>query len=524
MSAEFDAIVIGAGTNGLTAATTLAHSGRRVLLLERGPRTGGDARPVEFAPGFRAPPDALDGGWLPPRLARALGVAGLPRAYPEVPVQSLLPNGVALPLSHDPARTAESLRPHSARDAERWIPFTQRLRALTGFLEALYQLPPPDIEAGDFAELPGLLGLGRRFRALGRANMIEFLRLMPMSVRELLDDEFETDALKAAVASVATRDLRQGPASGGTGFVLLHHLVGSPNGAPGGRGYWRDRPDALVDALERTARGRGVAVRTEARVARILADDDAVRGVMLDSGEEIGAREVFSTADPATTLLKLVDPVWLDPEFLNAVRQIKFRGARSVALYALEPGWRPDPSVDRTGTWVLSDGLAGLERAADAAKYGRISDRLHLELACPSARWPGLAPEGKEVLVVHARWTPYALREGGSWNDAGRDALGRAVTARLAEQFPGFADRVIAQATLSPQDLEERYGITEGAATHGELTLDQISFMRPVPGWGRYAMPLEGLYLAGAGAHPGPGILGGPGWLAARAAGRSRRR
>lgn len=513
MTATFDAIVIGAGVNGLVAAAALGRAGRRVLLLERGASLGGEARASEFAPGYRAVPLALDPGWLPPMVVQGLGLEGLAVDYADTAVSVSLGGGQFLGLARDPAIAADTIRRYSASDAAKWAAFTSRLRKLTGFIEALYQLPPPDLDTTSLADLVPLLGLARKFRGLGREDMIELFRTMPMSVQELLDDWFESEPLKAAVAAGGVKDIRQGPRSGGTSFVLLHHLVGLPLGAVRGASYWRGGPEAVATAVEDVARRANVTVRTAAAVERITMRDDRVTGVALASGEEITAPVVISTADPVHTLLRLVDPVWLDAEFLRAVGNIKLRGARATVLYALD---RLPAVPGADGVVTLTPTLEAMERSYDAAKYGRVSEHPHVEFTVPSLRWPSLAPDGKHVLVAHAQYAPYRLRDGAVWDAARREALGEQVTRAIDTAVPGFAGSVLHRVTLTPKDLEDRYGLTEGAVTHGELTLDQILFMRPVPGAGRYAMPVEGLYLGGPGAHPGPGILGGAGWLAAK--------
>jgi phytoene dehydrogenase-like protein len=543
----YDAIVIGAGANGLVAAAALGRAGLSVLVLERHEGVGGIGRVEEFAPGFRAAPFALDCGWLPPVVARGLGLvggAGLERARSDAALTVAVAPGEFLALSPDVARATEAIRRHSERDAGRWPAFTARLARLAGFLEALYQTPPPDVDASGPRDVLPLLGLALRLRALGREEMTEFLRVMPMSAQDLLEEWFESEPLRAAVAAGGVEEIRQGPRSGGTAFALLHHLVGAPAGTVRGRGWWRAGPDAFTAAVEATARRHGATIRAGAPVARILVRDDAVAGVALASGEEITAPRVVSTADPARTFLGLVDPVWLDPEFLHAVRQIKFRGCAAVVLYALDVlpdiagpsgiaagrgrggGEGSAPAADHplAGIVSLTPTVAALERAADAAKYGRVSERPHVEITAPTLRWPALAPDGKHVLVARAQYAPYRLRDDVGWDAARRGALADAVTAAIEAAAPGFASRLLHRATLTPRDIEERYDLTEGAATHGEITLDQILFMRPLAGWGRYATPIDGLYLGGAGAHPGPGVLGGAGWLAARRLLGDRRR
>ena len=512
-----DAIVIGAGINGLAAAVTLARAGKRVLVLERRETVGGQSALLEFAPGFRAAPLAQEADWLPAVVTRALGVSPPGRS---VPVRTgAVPVGDRewLALSGDAAAAAEAIRRYSPADAAVWAGYTARLARLTGFLEALYVMPPPDIDASGLRELLPLAGLGRKLRGLGRDGMIDLLRVMPMSVQEDLDDRLAHEPLKALIGATGTAGIRQGPRSGGTAFVFLHQHVGTA-GVVRGRGFWTGGPDALSDALAAAARKAGVTIRTGADVARIDIVEAGARGVVLENGETLAAAAVLSSADPAQTLLGLVDPVRLDPEFLLAVRNIKFRGATSHVLFALDalpPARGLGEGAQMPGVLSLTGSLTELERAADAAKYGEISAQPHVELRIPSLQWPALAPAGKHVAVASVQWTP--CRPGGSsWTPAQRQSLEGAVDGIIERSLPGFGGRVLSRMLLTPEDLEERFGLTEGAATQGELTLDQILFMRPVPSASRYATPVPGLYLAGAGCHPGPGIAGVSGWLAAR--------
>jgi phytoene dehydrogenase-like protein len=473
---------------------------------------------VEFAPGYSAAPLGQDCGWLPPSVAHALGLDGVERVTADAPLSVAIEPGRFLTLPTDPKRASSSLRDHSASDAEKWPAFTARLRALAGFLEEIYQRPAPDLHAGSLADLLPLLELGRRYRALGRVEMVEFLRTLPLSVWELLEDWFECEPLKAAVATGGIQDIQQGPRSGGTGFVLLHHLVGTRVGAVRGRGAWRSGPAAFTESAERSARRAGATVRTGAAVSRVEVRDDAVAGVVLAGGETLDARAVLSTADPARTLLDWVDPVWLDPEFLLAVRNVRHRGCTAVVMFALDA--LPDlPGLDAgdapAGVVSLTGSVAALERAADAAKYGNVSERPHVEFSVPTARWPQLAPAGRHVLVARAQYAPYRLRDGAAWDSARSSALGESVTCAIEAMSPCFSSRVVQRVVWSPRDLEERFGLREGAPSQGELGLDQVLFMRPVAGWGRHTTPISGLYLGGAGTHPGPGILGGPGLLAA---------
>ena len=516
MSHAFDAIVIGAGLNGLVASAALGRAGLRVLLLERGPATGGEARAMQFAEGFRASPLSLDAGWLPPVVARGLGLRA-DFVASETSAAVLLGGGQRLAVARDAARGAQAISAHSTRDAERWPAFIAKLGHIAGFLEVLYQLPPPDVDTTSLRELMPLVGVARKLRGLGREDMTDLLRILPMAVQELLDDTFESEPLKALIAAGGVQDIRQGPRSGGTSFVLLHHLVGATPGSIRGRPVVRQGPNVLANAIEDVARAAKVSIRTGTDVAEIVVRDDHVAGVALASGEEIGAPLVLSTLDPAATIRK-VDPVWLDPEFLHAVRKIKFRGIRATALFAMD-GLPDTTGLD--GVVSCTPTTVALEKAYDAAKYGETSERPHVEFSVPTLLWPDLAPAGKHVVVAHIQ---YIAGESVGRSVGPSDAsLADAITGVLDDALPGFSSRIRHQSVLTPRDLAERYGLTEGAVTHGELTLDQIMFMRPVAGSGQYAMPVTGLYLGGAGAHPGPGVLGGPGWLAARRVLRDRK-
>jgi phytoene dehydrogenase-like protein len=513
----WDVVVIGGGANGLVAGCRLGKAGRRVLVLERSESAGGQGSVVEFAPGFRAAPLGIDPGWLPPTIAGALGLHGLEPVAVDTALTVAAGPREFLTLSRDPARASAAIAPHSRDDAAAWPDFTTMVRNLAGFLEVLYQVPAPDVDVRSLRDLLPLLSLGRKFRALGRRDMIEFLRTLPLSAWELLDDWFACGPLKAAVAAGGIQDFKQGPRSGGTGYVLLHHLVGAPEGSVRGRVPWRAGPGAFTESVDRAAQGFGVTVRTGAAVARILIHDDAAQGVVLESGEEIAASAVLSTADPARTFLEWVDPVWLDPEFVHAMGNIRHRGCTAFVVYALDalPGF-PGLSADSAlaGILSLTPDLVALERAADAAKYGTVAERPHVELTVPTMLWPGLAPAGRHVAIARVQYAPYRLRDG-SWNDARRDALAARVEAAIEAIAPSFRSHVLHRAVWTPRDLEERFGLPEGASSQGELGLDQILFMRPVPGWGRHVTPISGLYLGGCGTHPGPGILGGAGWLAA---------
>jgi phytoene dehydrogenase-like protein len=511
----YTAVVIGAGPNGLVAATMLSRRGRRVLLLEASDEIGGHARTIEFASGYRTPLSE-DTGWVPARVARIAGVSKLQKAGGAISMSVV---GLDRHMLHLPSRiqgATERIATLSPRDAKRWPAFVERLNKFATLLSQLYALAPPDIDTKSVGELLPLLGIGRKLRSLGRADMTEFLRVMPMPVQDLVDDTFESELLKAAIAAAAVRDIRQGPRSAGTTYNLLHYMVGAAPGSIRGRAWFLAAPDAFAQAALAAATKRKVELRLGARVDRITVKDGAVSGVVLSNGDEIATTTVVSTADPKRTLLGMVDPVWLDPEFMLAVKNIKLRGCTAYVCYAVDRAV-DDPSKSFTAAVSLTPTTAALERAADAAKYGELSEQPHVEIFSPTLRWPQLAPEGKHIVVARVQYAPYALKTG-TWNAALATLVERRTTATIERLIPGFEATILEHAVYSPKDIEEKFGVTEGALTQGELTLDQILFMRPAPGWGRYAMPIEGLYLGGAGAHPGPGLLGGAGYLAAKAA------
>jgi phytoene dehydrogenase-like protein len=525
--AAYDAVVIGAGLNGLVAAAYLAKEGQRVLVLERREIVGGTAVTEEVYPGFRFDTCRHDTGWLAPRIARdlKLGRHGLETIDVDANVFVPHPGGGRsdyLLLHRDPHRSAALIRKHSLGDAAKWRAFAVRIHRLAGFLEAAYTTAAPAVDATSAGELLSLAGLGARLRRLGKVNMVELLRTVPMSVGELLDDWFETDILKGALGACGVTGILQGPRSGGTAFVLLHHQVGRPVGAFRTPTAIRGGVGTLSTALAAAARSFGADVRTDAEVVRVRVDGGRAHSVILRNGDEITARRVVSSADPRRTFLQLCDPARLDPVFVRSVRNIRYRGAWAKVNLALDrlptfSALRGEGSeVALRGVISISPSLTYLERAYDAAKYGRVSEHPVLEVRIPSLADPTLAPEGKHVMSIEVQYAPYHLR-GAEWTDGARDALGDRVIDTLAAYAPGLAASILHRQVLTPRDLESVFSLTEGHAYHGELTLDQILFMRPVAGWSRYRTPIRDLYLCGAGTHPGGGIAGAAGANAARA-------
>lgn len=505
MSRSFDALVVGGGTNGLVSAIVLARGGSRVLLVEAERELGGAWREIEFAPGYRAAPLVADAGYVSPAVLQATGLSALAEEGSTAAAVIGLDGDEPLSLHRDVSRTTEALEKFSRRDAERWPSFCAHVSQLTGFLAELYGGPAPRIDASTFGEFIALANVGRKFRGLGRKGMIELMRTLPMPAADWLDDWFESDRLKGALAALAVADVGQGPMSGGTAFTFLHRHVGARSGVFGERLRLKGGPVVLVAALAERARVAGVTVETGVAVERLLVRDDRIAGVRLASGEEIACRTVVSSLDPHRSLFGLLDPVHLDPEFMQAVRNIRYRGVATKVLLALD-GLPPLPAP-ASGALVIAPSIRYVERAYDAIKYGRCSEEPVVELRFPSVTQAGLAPAGKHVAVLHVQFSPHGSR----------DSIAERAISLVESHLPGFAARILERVALAPADLESRFGLREGAISQGEMMLDQILFMRPVAGAARYAMPVPGLYLCGASTHPGGGATGLSGLLAARA-------
>ena len=516
MTRAFDSIVVGGDPDGLAAAIGLSQRGAKVLLVEANAALGGAFREIEFAPGYRTAPLASDTGYLSPEVARALGSVPAAEPTPD-PVVVSLSDGAPLLLRAATAQTAEDLKRFSTKDAQNWPAFTERMGSLAQFLAELYHVPALRIDADKTREFLALASLGSKYRKLGKTGMVELLRTLPMALGDLLDDWFESDRLKGMLAALGVMDVCQGPVAGGTSFTFLHRHVGGRQGVFNERLRLKGGATALVAALAERARALGVTIETNVAVGRTIVRDGRIAGITLASGEVITCRTVVSSLDPYRSLLGLVDPVHLDPEFIHAVRNIRFRGVTTKILLALDSlPPIPGTTAPLSGSVVIAPSIRYVERAYDATKYGQCSDEPFIEVRFPSVAQPWLAPAGKHVAVMHVQFTPYKLREQ-SWEQI-RDSVADRAVALVEQQIPGFASRICARSVLSPVDLESQFGVREGAVSQGEMMLDQILFMRPVAGFSRYATPIPGFFVCGAGTHPGAGIPGMSGLLAARAA------
>ena len=504
---RYDAIVIGAGANGLATAALLAKKGRRILVLERRDVAGGTNATEEFHPGYRVSACRDDAGWVPEPLVRRLQLARHGLHWLPVPagLVSLSANGPPVATYPDVARTVDALKTLSPVDAGRWAAFTIFVNRIAGFLQAAYSVRAPRVQSRALGDLVALAGLGQRLRRLGRRDMMEVLRVMPMPVADVSEEWFTLDSLRALLAVAGTRDVMHGPMSGGTALVFLHQQVGQPAGSIGVRRVPRGGTGALVSAFAGAAREAGVEIRLGAEVSELMIEQAHVSGVRLSTGEELGATNVVSSADPKRSFA-WIDPVWLDPEVLRAVDNIRMRGSTARIHYALDAlprfqsGGLEVPRDALGGSLIVAPSIASVERAYDAAKFGGVPESPALSMTIPTLIDPSLAPDRRHILSVTAHHVPYACRDG--WDRVAAESLGDQVTEIVATVAPDLRERTLQRWVITPADLESRYGCTEGNLSHGELALDQFLFMRPVPSASRYATPLAGFWLCGTGTHP----------------------
>ena len=512
-------IIIGAGHNGLVTAFYLAKAGLKPLVLEQRPVVGGGAITGEIAPGFRWPTLAHAPGPLRGSIVREMRLEqrGIEFVRPDPRLMALGADGRALAFATAEARTAAAIRPFSGRDADAYPEFCATLARLGGFLSTLLESTPPSLNAPAAGELWDLLKTGRRFRSLGRQDGFRLLRWGPMAVADLVAEWFENDLLQAAIAARGIFGTAQGPWSAGSGAVMLMNAAADP--VPGGSSVMvKGGPGALTRAMADAAREAGAEIRTGAGVSRVMVRDGRAAGVVLADGTELPARAVISNADPRRTFLGLVDPVELDPGFTTKVRNYRCPGTTAkvnLAVRALPSFTGVANPADLRARIHIGPGIDYLERAFDASKYGEISAEPFLEVTIPSLADATLAPAGAHVISVYAQFAPYKLAPGKQWPDM-RATLQAAVLRTLERFAPGIGGLVEHTEVITPVDLEQVYGFTGGHTLHGEPSLDQLFTMRPILGWAQYRTPVAGLYLCGAGTHPGGGLTGGSGQNAAR--------
>ena len=517
---KYDSIIIGAGHNGLVTAAYLARAGKRVLVLERRPIIGGIAASEEIIPGFKHATCAHLVGSISPEIVSELNLQkhGLEIATLDPLLFAPRLDGDSLLISHDAVKTKQEIGRLSTRDAEKFPEFCSLTKKLSEFLLTLYSIPLPDrATPGEFHPMK-LIKTAWKFHRLGKKEMYEFLRILPMSMADLLNEWFESETLKAAIAASGMLASFAGPRQQGTAYNFLHHQIGAAPGAFRAGGFIRGGINQFPRALSLTAQQHGAEIRTDAEVVTVTTKNGAATGVVLANGTEFASDMVISGVDVKKTFLKLVEPTYLDPQFLLQVRNIRSRGTVAKVNLALDalPHFKSSTAqaVGLGGIIHIGPTIEYLERAADDAKYGRFSEQPFLEITIPSISDPTLAPPGKHVMSVWMQSAPYHLR-GGNWNQQ-RDAVGETIVNLIETYAPGFKGSILHRQVLTPLDLEQSYGLTEGHLYHAELALDQIFFMRPLPGWARYHTPIDNLYVCGSGTHPGGGITGLPGYYAAK--------
>jgi phytoene dehydrogenase-like protein len=525
---RYDAVIVGGGHNGLTAAAYLARAGLRVLVLERRHLVGGAAVTEEVFPGFRFSVASYVVSLLRPEIIRELS---LPRHGLEV-----LPfDGTFTPMhddylwmTEDTGHTYHEIRRFSVNDAEAYLEFGQLITEIVRFIKPVLDVVPPDPGHLNLRQWLPMAPMLRAFRDLPEELQVAFLQLMTMSAADFLEQWFEHDALIAIMSSWGIIGTFLGVRSPGTAYVMLHHYMGEVDGSFGAWGIPRGGTGAVSQAIASAARSFGAEIRTEAPVARIDVRGDRATGVTLESGEEIEAGVVLSNADARRTYLGLLEPSTLSAEFRDEVVQYKYRGSSGKVNLAVEglPNFTslPGPGDHLRGAIGFASSVDELEEAFDDSKYGRFSRRPFIDMMIPTMVDPSMAPPGKHVISCFVQWAPYHLANGDTWDAAMRDAFGEAVIDVIAEHAPNIRDILLHKQVLSPLDIEETFGLTEGNIFQGELTLEQLFFNRPVPGWARYETPIRNLWLCGSATHPGGGIMGAPGKLAAMQVLRSARR
>jgi phytoene dehydrogenase-like protein len=519
---RYDAIVVGAGHNGLVTAAYLARAGLRTLVLERRYLVGGACVTEETFPGFKVSTAAYVNSLFHKAIVRDLGLADhgfavLPR---EPSSFTPFPDGRSLLMGPDAELTRKEITKFSARDAERYPEYEAMLERVAAVVEPTLTMRPPNVLRPSLGDLGNLLRLGRAFRRLGPAAG-EAVEVLTGPARAILDRWFEGEQLKATLATDAIIGAMASPSMPGTAYVLFHHVMGETDGKRGVWGYVRGGMGGLTQALAAAARDRGAEIRCDAEVSAILVRDGRVIGVALATGEEFQAPVVASNADARVTFLELLDRSELPDAFVADVERIDYSSASlkiNVALAELPdfravPGRAPAPH--HRGTIHICPDQDYIERAFDDAKYGRPSRQPVLECTIPSVVDPSVAPPGRHLMSMFVQYAPYTLRES-SW-DAERERFADRCFDLLDEYAPNFKRSVLARQILTPVDLERVFGLTGGNIFQGAMTPHQLFAFRPVPGWAGYRMPIRGLYLCGAAAHPGGGVMGTPGLNAARA-------
>jgi phytoene dehydrogenase-like protein len=517
----YDAIIVGGGHNGLTAAAYLARAGLSTLVLERREIVGGCCVTEEIAPGCRVSTTSYIASMLRPEVISELRLRdhGLRMVPCDPGIQVPFPDGQVVPWWVDRERAKTEFANISTKDAARFVEVDDLLKKLARYLQPFFMEPPPEIDPSTMNGWSDLFRVGKRFRGISSAEIAQLISFLTGSLGEFLDHNYESDKMKTLFLANNVYGKHGGPYQPGTAIGLLFHLLsGGEHELQGFYGHVMGGMGSITQALAAAAKQLGTEIRTSSSVAQIEVRNGRACHVALEDGTEIRGRMILSNADPKRTFLKMIAPRELPEDFRFAVRGIKMDGpcAKVNFVLAEEPrftGTSPLAKPLERTFYTLVPSLEFAERCYDIAKFGDIPEELWVDCVVSSNADPSLAPPDKHILTCFVQYVPYKLREG-SWDDQ-RELLGDRVVKKIAEYAPNVPGAIVARQVLTPLDLERTYGLTEGNIFHGDLRLEQLFFMRPVPGWAQYRTPVRGLYLCGAGAHPGGGVTGAPGRNAA---------
>jgi phytoene dehydrogenase-like protein len=518
MREKLDAIIIGGGHNGLVAAAYLARAGKKVLVLERRHVLGGASVTEEIYPGFKFTVFSYVVSLLRPEIIRDLelhkhGLVILPLESTLSP----LPGGNHLYRDGDHYRSMREIARFSRRDADAYEDYSHAMYFMAKAVKPILGLVPPDPTSLNPAELGRLLRLARQYLNLDESHLHTLVRLMTMSAADFVERWFESEPLKGTLSASGIIGTFLGPRSPGTAYVLLHHYMGEIDGSFRAWGFAKGGTGGIADSIARAAQSYGAKIRTSAPVKRVLVKHGKAKGVILEDGEEIAADLVVSSLDPKGTFLDLLEPGLLPEDLLENIRKYTYRGSSGKVNLALDaaPELACKPGVGRhlAGAISISPSIDYIEHAYDDAKYGDFSSRPYIDVIIPSMIDPEMAPPGKHVMSCFVQYAPYALKEG-TWDER-REAFGDTVIDTLSEYFPNLNKIILHRQVLTPWDMEQSIGLTQGNIFQGELSLSQLFFMRPASGLARYRTPLRDYYQCGAATHPGGGISGASGRLAA---------
>jgi phytoene dehydrogenase-like protein len=517
----YDAIIVGGGHNGLAAAAYLARAGLSTLVLERREIVGGCCVTEEVAPGCRVSTTSYIASMLRPEVITELRLAdhGLRMIPCDPAIQVPFPDGHVVPWWVDRERAKTEFGKISSKDAARFVEIDDQLKKLARYLQPFFMEPPPEIDTSTMSGWNDLFRVGKRLRGISSMEIGQLISFLTGSLGEFLDHNYESEKMKTMFLANNVYGKHGGPYQPGTAIGLMFHLLsGGGHELQGFYGHVMGGMGSITQALAAAGKKLGVEIRTSASVAQIEVRNGRAYCVVLEDGSEVRGRMILSNADPKRTFLKLVAARELPEDFLFAVRGIKMDGpcAKVNFVLAEEPrftGTSPQASPLERTFYTLVPSLQFAERCYDIAKFGKIPEELWVDCVVSSNADPSLAPPGRHILTCFVQYVPYQLREG-NWDDK-RALLGDRVVKKIAEYAPNVPGAIVTRQVLTPLDLERTYGLTEGNIFHGDLRLEQLFFMRPVPGWAQYRTPVRGLYLCGAGAHPGGGVTGAPGRNAA---------